>query len=233
MAGDWIKLEAVTPDKPEIYGVSERLGCSHGDAFLACVRLWIWVDQQSLKGNGIAVTKTSLDRIGGLERFSDALIDVGWLNEKNGRVTIPNFDRHNGKTAKDRALTAKRMAVHRSLNGYGSGVTSASPREEKRRDINTTPSGAFLKFWASWPSGQRKQARAKCWDLWQRKDYDQEATAILAHVEGMKRSPDWTRENGRFVPAPMVYLNQKRWDGADLSQITENVSPLYRREGVM
>jgi hypothetical protein len=221
MAGDWIKLEAVTPDKPEIYGISERLGCSHGDAFLACVRLWIWADQQSLKGDAIAVTKAAIDRIGGLPEFTEALADVGWLKDKNGRVTIPNFERHNGQTAKDRALTAKRMAAHRARNGYGSGVTSASPREEKRRDTPLPPSGAFLKFWGTWPRHSRKQSRGNCWDRWRKQDLDQVADQIIAHVEAMKLSIDWRKDSGAFIPAPLVYLSQRRWDGAELSGETE------------
>ena len=236
MAGDWIKLEAVTPDKPEIYGIAERLGCGHGEAFLACVRLWIWADQQSLKGNALAVTKTSLDRIGGVAGFAEALSGVGWLKDKDGRVALPNFDRHNGKTAKDRALTAKRMATHRARNGNGSGVTSPSPREEKRKNKTPLPpSGAFLRFWAAWPAHSRKQSRGQCWDRWRKQDLDLVADQIIAHVEALKRSVDWRKEGGAFIPAPLVYLNQRRWDGAETPAGggDGNVSPLYRREGVM
>jgi hypothetical protein len=50
-------------------------------------------------------------------------------------LTLPNFETHNGKTAKDRALTASRVAKSKS-NGKGNGasVTPALPREEKRRE---------------------------------------------------------------------------------------------------
>jgi hypothetical protein len=33
MAGDWMKVEKDTPEKPEIYRIAEILGISQGDAF--------------------------------------------------------------------------------------------------------------------------------------------------------------------------------------------------------
>lgn len=73
------------------------------------------------------------------------------------------------------------------------------------------PSGAFLRFWASWPSHERKQSQGKCWDVWRKKDFDQEADSIIAHVESSKASDGW---RGGYIPAPMTYLNQRRWEGA-------------------
>jgi hypothetical protein len=31
----------------------------------------------------------------------------------------------------------------------------------------------------------------------------------------MKSSIDWRKESGAYIPAPLVYLNQRRWEGAD------------------
>jgi hypothetical protein len=67
------------------------------------------------------------------------MVDVGWLEVTSDGLALPNFEMHNGKTAKDRALTAKRAAGHRantSSNGKSNAksVTNALPREEKRRE---------------------------------------------------------------------------------------------------
>jgi len=67
------------------------------------------------------------------------MISVGWMIEESGSVGLPNFDRHNGKTAKTRAMTAKRVASHKAKSNASSvtsSVTSALPREEKRREEN-------------------------------------------------------------------------------------------------
>jgi len=119
-------------------------------------------------------------------------------------------------------------------NAQAEGKQNA-PLEEKRTTTTESiaPTGAFLRFWTAWPKSHRKQAQGKCWSVWRRNDLDQEAPAILAHVEALKASVDWIKDGGKFVPAPLVYLNQRRWEGADMPQPDDGVSPLYRREGVM
>jgi hypothetical protein len=40
----------------------------------------------------------------------------------------------------------------------------------------------------------------------------------------MATTTAWLKDNGAFIPAPKVYLNQQRWDGADIPEI--KVKPL-------
>ena len=128
MAADWIKVEHVTPDKPEIDQMAKLLNMDHDCVFGKCVRMWIWADQQSLDGNALSVTEAFLDRIVFCPGFAAALRKVGWLEGREGRLSIPNFSRHNGQTAKNRAQTNAR--VKRNRNALS--VTEALP--EKRRE---------------------------------------------------------------------------------------------------
>jgi len=34
----------------------------------------------------------------------------------------------------------------------------------------------------------------------------------------MKTTDAWRKDNGAFIPAPLVYLNQQRWDGAEIPE---------------
>jgi hypothetical protein len=65
---------------------------------------------------------------------------VGWLHiDDDGSVTLPHFDTHNGETAKQRGLTAKRVAKSKAKsNAEANGKVTyyALPREEKRREEN-------------------------------------------------------------------------------------------------
>ncbi len=56
MAGDWIKIESVMPDKPEVGVIAEELGIDHDAVIGKLVRFWIWADQQSVDGNALSVT---------------------------------------------------------------------------------------------------------------------------------------------------------------------------------
>jgi hypothetical protein len=122
-----------------------------------------------------------------------------------------------------RAQTRERVRKHREKRNAGVTASNASNAEKRYTDTDTDkkkknippPSGAFLRFWGSWPKHNRKQSQGKCWSVWLKADLDQQAEAILAHVEALKGSSDWRKESGKFIPAPLVYLNQGRWEGAE------------------
>ena len=137
MAGDWIKIEVVTPGKPEIDILAELLSVTVNEVIGGLVRLWIWADQQTVDGNAHSVTKCAIDRHSGVTGLANAMLcdRVEWLVESGkGGFVFPNFDRHNGQTAKCRVLTAKRVAESKKRKGNAPSVTSALPREEKRRE---------------------------------------------------------------------------------------------------
>lgn len=136
MAGEWLKFEANTPEKPEVLAITIAMGWDDPDLTVGkLMRVWRWFDQQTVNGNAPSVTAALLDRLLGVSGLCQAMANVGWLVIDDHGLTLPNFDRHNGKTAKDRALTAKRVATHKS-NGKGNAsiVSDALPREEKRRE---------------------------------------------------------------------------------------------------
>lgn len=35
----------------------------------------------------------------------------------------------------------------------------------------------------------------------------------------MKTTEDWKKSNGMFIPMPITYLNQMRWDGAEIEMV--------------
>ena len=141
MSGDWIKIEHVTPGKPEIDHMAESLNLQADHVLGALIRLWIWADQQTLDGNANTVTVKSINRQVGIKNFAETLEKVGWLRIHKRGVTFTNFDRHNGNTSKRRALTARRGATHKQRKGNAANVKRALAREEKRRSNPLTPEG--------------------------------------------------------------------------------------------
>ena len=77
----------------------------------------------------------------------------------------------------------------------------------------------FDNFWAAWPRSTRKGAKAACLAKWKKGYYETCADQIIKHVEWMKTTDDWRKQNGAFIPAPLVYLNQQRWDGAEIPEM--------------
>lgn len=147
MAGDWIKVEHTTPDKPEVVKLAGILGIDQDAVVGKLLRLWIWADQQSVSGNAITVTNSFLDRLVFCPGFAAGLVKVGWLNGRKGLLSIPNFDRHNGQSAKNRANTNRRVANSRKAHHERVAKTCnenvtleplQKPLPEKRREDNTT-----------------------------------------------------------------------------------------------
>lgn len=143
----WIKFETATSEKPEVWAIALSLGIDADAVVGKLLRIWTWFDTQTVNGNAPSVTKALLDSKVSVSGFCQAMISVGWMIEEDGVICLPNFDRHNGKTAKNRALTSKRVAEHKASNakvtqkvtkdfekGNAASVTIALPREEKRRE---------------------------------------------------------------------------------------------------
>jgi hypothetical protein len=136
MAGDWIKMERATPDKPEVWEISDALDMDPDAVVGKLFRVWCWFDQHTECGHAPSVTKRLLDRAVGVTGFCQAVIDAGWMEDDGVSLILPNFDRHNGKTAKNRALALERKKKQRynvtdtSRSNRDASVT----REEKRRE---------------------------------------------------------------------------------------------------
>ncbi|WP_425221729.1 DnaT-like ssDNA-binding domain-containing protein [Pseudomonas sp.] len=140
MAGDWIKFELATLDKPEVCQIADLADIDIDAVLGKLLRVWGWFDQQTKNGNAPSVTKKLLNRLVGVERFCEHMVAVGWMDDDGDLISLPNFIRHNGKSAKNRALTARRVANHKTTNGKANAkgnapsvsdaAETALPREE-------------------------------------------------------------------------------------------------------
>ena len=47
----------------------------------------------------------------------------------------------------------------------------------------------------------------------------------------MKTTEQWLKLNGAFIPAPLVYLNQQRWDGAEVPEMPskDQIDPALKK----
>lgn len=84
----------------------------------------------------------------------------------------------------------------------------------------------FEEFWLAWPSSSRKIGKVACRDKWASKSLDTLADRIIAHVNVLKGSKNWLEG---FDPAPMTYLNQSRWEDADLATVSNDPNVMFGR----
>lgn len=81
---------------------------------------------------------------------------------------------------------------------------SESVSESVTHDVRTD---GFDQFWAAYPKKTGKEAARKAWSKTKGTALD----AILTALEAQKRSDQWHRDNGRYIPNPATWLNQGRW----------------------
>lgn len=142
MRRPWIKIETVTPDKPEICAIATQLRMDADMVVGKLIRLWSWITVNKILGSDLGVTKEFLDKLVGRKGFADALESAGWLLVTNGRLSMPHFERHNSDAAKVRALTAQRVKRHRltkelKVPGSGQSVTYESSIQAHSQDEST------------------------------------------------------------------------------------------------
>lgn len=144
MAGDWIKMRIALADDPAVISIAARLSVDEFTVVGMLHHLWGWADTQSRDGHAPGVTNVWIDRYVRHVGFAEAMVAVGWLEIDETGVTFPKFDRHNGETAKTRALAAERKRNQRSKVTEDDGQMSRSERdtsvtrEEKRREERKT-----------------------------------------------------------------------------------------------
>lgn len=85
----------------------------------------------------------------------------------------------------------------------------------------------FLRFWAAYPSGKGGQREA--WAVWQALA-PVDVTAIMKGLAQWLRSESWQRENGRYVPNPVKFLREQRWQSPPASTLVVSDKERFRRQ---
>lgn len=166
------------------------------------------------------------------------------IEEVPGGFRLLNFEYYRGLRNEDdrREQTRQAQARFREKKKHSSGGRSVSPSKPAssmmsqsnaspsvsasgKKEEGTREKEEFEKFWAAYPRKQAKQGALKAW-----KKVDVEASEILAALEWQKKSHDWTKEGGKFIPHASTYLNQRRWEDEPQKPGRDPNEPMYGRD---
>ena len=85
-----------------------------------------------------------------------------------------------------------------------------APDDAKRPISGIVQNYGFDRFWEAYPN---HKAKVKAMASFQKlKPDEQLVQTMLEAIERAKRSKQWTRDNGEFIPLPATWLNQRRWE---------------------
>ena len=114
------------------------------------------------------------------------------------------------------------------VNGNSSSSLSSPSSLKKKKDISRGDSlarnnGDLSRFNIFWKAYPRKEATGACEQWWlHNKPDDFLLGVMLSKIEQAKKTPKWQERDGRFIPMPLTWLNQKRWK--------DEISPKSQRE---
>lgn len=143
MAGNWIKMRADLHSHPKVVRIVSALNadvCPHGvqlssEKFRVVGGLhavWSLFDTHSEDGSLQGYTAETLDAVIGFPGLARAMASVSWLVITPQAIVLPEFDTHNGQSAKRRAQEADRKRDVRKASA--SDADKKRTREEKNRE---------------------------------------------------------------------------------------------------
>jgi len=92
------------------------------------------------------------------------------------------------------------------LNTKELDISPISPTEK----VITVAELLFKEFWAAYP---RKDDKKRAWLKFKSiKNLKEVFPDIMADVENKKKSEQWNKNGGQFIPMPSTYLNNERWN---------------------
>lgn len=93
-----------------------------------------------------------------------------------------------------------------------------------KSDIDHAYDEPFKEFWDRFPR-RRRNAKQECrrkYEAALKRNKGLTPQMLIDALERQKRSKDWTKDNGEFVPSPLTWLNQGRWEDDVYEGETEN-----------
>jgi hypothetical protein len=238
--GDWIKVEKSTARKPEILRIAAELDIHPDHAFGMCIRFFMWVDDNlSRFSRDICHTNratiVALDQLICHTGFTQALINAGWLRIENGKIEVPNFDRHMSQGSKTRAENSRRQAESRRKRESELCHKNARQMSHEKRDQIEIEIEIENKKEAPIITPQKKRGRKpirssnsdaeKIYDAYPRKvgrpkaiQAITKALLTISSEELLRLTEEYAKarqgEDQQFTPHPATWFGQERFRDA-------------------
>jgi len=232
MAGDWIKMRSELQSHPKVVRILSAMRPhdvqNATDKFRVIGGLhaaWSVFDTHSTDGVLFGYTPDLLNHVIGWPGFAEAMIAVDWLSfDGRETLTLPEFDEHNGQSAKRRAEDQKRKRDGRkcpqsvrnlSANGADkkrneSGLDKREDKREEQKQKNT-PDGELFDGIPEQVAHDFKQLRQKL-----------RAPITATAMAGIRREAE---KAGLTTTAALAMCCERGWRGFKAEWVTGQPTP--------
>jgi len=154
-----------------------------------------------------------------LQQLHDNGFIIRYHAEENDYIQIVNFTKHQNPHMKEKdseippppgfeTVTSEKKCASTRQAPYKNDETEDNEAPEEVK--SSLQEQRFNTFWQAYPL---KKAKQTAWKAWQKiKPTTELFEKIMSAVDNAKRSEDWVRDNGRYIPYPATWLNGGRWD---------------------
>lgn len=143
------------------------------------------------------------------QNFADRLSDV--YNKRTTETpSKPNFRSENTSFRSENS-DIKEVIGEKTPQSKGN-KPNKTIGEDRRKSSPTTAGGSadFESFWQAYPKKVSKKTAKAAWK--KIKPSAELHRRILGAIDAAKKTEQWAKDGGRFIPYPATWLNQGRWD---------------------
>ena len=230
----WIQVHQTLKDHRKLFDAADELEISPPHMMGLLISFWLWALDNAPTGKLDGITHRMIARAAQYEgdpdwfEYAGKLIDQRKAEKERSQrrrdaaaaAAGENADDQqtaSGQPKKGRRKAAGRVdqsRVDKSTDGTTPPFPSDEGADEGKKDAIEV---RFAEFWSAYPKKVAKQYALKAW---KRLRPDAELhEKIMQAVNAQKRSEQWRRDNGRYIPNPATWLNGGQWDN-ELEEVT-------------
>lgn len=157
------------------------------------------------KEDTVMIALTLLQKIGLVEVMENGALYLSQVNKMVGSETNSAVRKrlYRARLNGENVLPPSRQEVPAIESP---AKDTAQPQEKKPNKFEER----FEEFWKHYPRKIGKGAAKK--SFVKRKPSQELTQRMINAVEIQKKSPQWMRDKGQFIPHPTTWLNQERWE---------------------
>lgn len=220
--------------KPEFF-TSEDIVFLSPLARLLYIALWVEADRE-----GRLVWKPATFKLRyfpgddcQIELLCKELVERGLVIQYgNGYAHIPSFKSHQHINPRESAsqlpkpdeksTRAPRVGTRQSRVGTGANLDGHPQGGKEGKERNDDDASSFAQFYQAYPKKTAKPAAEKAFTAVKANGH---LTNILKDIARRKLGDDWQKENGKYIPNPATYLQQRRWEDEVASPVKAEPKP--------
>lgn len=246
----WIESHQEVGRHPKTKKLARLLGVSLPAAIGHLHFLWWWAldfaQDSVLDKFDVEDIADAMHWDGDPNELWDALIASGYVDLTETGSVIHDWAEYAGKLlerrAKDRArkrAAGESAGVPTEFRQSSAGVPTEAagnlndssvtnqPTNLNQPTVPTVPTvptnqqliaDRFASFWSAYP---KKVGKKACVNAWTKLNPNDELfDKIMSSLTWQKKSAQWTKDDGRFIPNPLTWLNQGRWDNEPMEPVS-------------